>query len=724
MGVTAQVPGRAERTVTQFVPGTHGRFFRIAPTSGRWLTDDDDRPGANQVAVISPRLWREWFGAQPGIAGQASIRINLKSFTIVGIAPERVRIPGEYSGPPDIWLPLSSVDVVDPDRKRDGLRYLSIFIRPRPNVTAAQLTADVRAALPNPTMNSGRPGAPPVPVTLGVEPAREMSAGLSSRRDSWLSVSLSTLILIAACANLANLLYARGLQRMGEVAVRASLGASTGRLLRLFIAETAVIAALASLLGLAIAVAAMELFAAAVPAFETRRFGGYAVVLSPDVRMFVYAFGAGTIAALLVGVTTAWRTSRVPPLRVLAGSGAAAGLTVRGGKTRTILVAVQVTAAVVVVMASGFAVERYRQDRARSGSSGQPTYDQHLLASVRVNLDLPKYSEARGRAFFDQLLAKARTLPRVESAAITGYLWGGSLTNLETEPPATGRVGSPTLARVYTTRISPGFLQTLGIRLTRGRDFTPSDTDVTPKVALVSESAVAHLFPRGEDPIGQRIKFGPWDWLTIVGITEDAVRSDDTGPARPSNTMYIPFAQWYQTTATLVVRSTSPSAVLEPLRLAVNEVNPDVAVSDVTTSDQYVRRNRGLDMAFGSLITALGAIALAIAMLGVYGVVAYFVTTRRREFGIRLALGATPRRVLKLVIDHAVHVVLVGLLPGVLIVSVGTRFTQARVNAFTPMNITTWFVVPVLILAAGILAGYVPARRAARVDPNVALRDL
>jgi predicted permease len=430
------------------------------------------------------------------------------------------------------------------------------------------------------------------------------------------------------------------------------------------------------------------------------------------------------MAALFVGITTAWRTSRVPPLRVLAGSGAGTGLTARGGKTRTVLVAIQITAAVVVVMAAGLAVERFQQDRARSGPPARARYDERLLAGARVDLDLLKYNESRGRAFFDQLVAKARTLPGVEGAAITGSLWGGGLTNLETEPPPTGRVGAPTLTRVYTTRVSAGYLQTLGLPLTRGRDFTRFDTDGAPKVALISESAVEHLWPHGDDPIGKRVKFGPWDWLTVVGVTADAVSSADRGPTRPSNTMYIPFAQWYQASALIVVRSPSPAAVLEPLRLAVNEINPDVAVFDATTGDGYVRRNHGVDLAFGALITSLGAVALAVAMLGVYGVVAFFVSTRRREFGIRLALGATPGRVIKLVVDHAIHLVLVGLLPGVLIVSVGARFTQSQVSAFTPMNIATWFVVPALIVVAGALAGYVPARRAASVDPNVALRDL
>src|SRR6185295_13998578 len=221
----------------------------------------------------------------------------------------------------------------------------------------------------------------------------------------------------------------------------------------------------------------------------------------------------------------------------------------------------------------------------------------------------------------------------------------------------------------------------------------------------------------------KRVKFGPWDWVTIVGVTADVVSSTDDGPLRQSNTMFIPFAQWYQADAVIVARTPTPAGTLEPLRLAINEINPDVAVFDATTGNDYVRMNKGVELAFGALMTSLGTVALGIAVLGVYGVVAYFVSVRRREFGIRLALGATPGRVVKLVVDHAIHIVLIGLLPGVFLVSILSRIGQAWVSAYEPRNIPTWFVVPALILVAGVVAGYVPARRAARVDPNVALKD-
>ncbi len=726
----AQGPRLAERLETLLIPGSFGSFFSISPQHGRWIAADDDRLGANRVAVISDRLWSTWFNRRPEAIG-TSIRINLKPFSIIGVAPAVIRLPGDVSGGADLWLPLSNMAMITGQEALglDSYDPIAILIRPRPGATAEQLGADARAVLPASTVPVG-PKATPEPATVGVVSMRSLGpgfpayGGVRSSGPWWLATSLTSLILLAACANLANLVYARGLQRTGEVAVRASLGAGTARLLRLFVAETAIIAVAASTLGLAIAIGAMALFGRAVPAFGTNAFARLSVDFSPDLDVFLYAFGAGTLAALVVGVTTAWRVSRVPPLRVLAGSGAGSGLTVRGGRTRTALVAIQITTAVCIVMTASVTVEHYQQDRDKNGRGSTPLYDASRLASASVDFQLVKFNEAQGRAFYDELLVRARALPGVESAALTASLWAGGLTNVEPEPPATGRVGSPTLARLYTSRVSPGYLQTLGLRLIRGRDFTTFDTNDAPKVALVSESGVEHLFPHGEDPIGQRVKMGPYATVTVVGVTADMVTSTDRGPTRPSNTMFIPLAQWYQDGGVIVVRSASPDGILEPLRQAVNAINPDVVVFDARTADDYFRSNDSVRRAFDALIASLGAVALGIAMLGVYGVVAYFVSTRRREFGIRLALGATPGRVVKLVVDHAIHIVLIGLLPGVFLVSIGSRLTQSRFNQFTPMAIPTWFIVPALILLAGIVAGYVPARRAARVDPNVALREL
>jgi predicted permease len=716
--VTVQIPGKAERIRANAISGGYARLLDVPPQAGRWIAPDDDTAVAARVAVVSDRLWREWFGADRDVIGHATLKINLVPFTIVGVAPpafQGVHVPFES---PDVWLSLSSMPAVFSPwwAQNVAAESLLVFVKPGPGTRPADLEGAVRGAVL-------APGT--LDTTFKLIPAGSAMRNAAVTSSALIVLSLSSLVLLAACANLANMLYARGAKRAGETAVRLSLGASSTRILRLFLAETAILAALSAALGLLIAVGATSLLAAAVPALGAG-WNRVTLDLAPDSRVFFYACGAGTFAAILVGFTTAWRSSRVPPLRSLASSGAPSGMTARGGWLRTALVAVQITVAVVLVMGAGLYVERFREARDRNGPPVHYHFDEALLATASVDLDLLHYNEPRGRAFFDRLLADARKIPGVEQAAIADGLPTSSSTSLTVEDPPGGRTGFPRMAHVSYARVSPGFLATIGVPLRRGRDVAPSDVAGGTRVAVLSESAAAALWP-GQDPIGKRVKFGPWEWLTVVGLAADPMSSADTGPLRPSNVMFIPFAQWYRTDgpgALIVVRTAAPAAQLEPLRAVVRAIDEDVAVFDASTRDDYMRQRYGEIRAFTVLMTSLGGLALGIAMLGVYGVIAYFVSTRTREFGIRLALGATPARVIRMVVDHAIHLVLVGLLAGVFVTSVGSRLIESRVIDLMPNDIATWVVVPLLILAAGVLAGYLPARRAARVHPNVALRDL
>jgi ABC-type antimicrobial peptide transport system permease subunit len=241
---------------------------------------------------------------------------------------------------------------------------------------------------------------------------------------------------------------------------------------------------------------------------------------------------------------------------------------------------------------------------------------------------------------------------------------------------------------------------------------------------VISESAAAAMWP-GLDPIGRQLRYRQFPAITVVGVSADPVTSIQTSEwERPSNFVYFPLAQHHQGQVQIVLRSQAPLAQIEPLRRAVASVNDQVALIDPTTIEEGLLRWSSAMRATVALVTALGAVSLAIAMLGVYGVISFFVSTRTREIGIRSALGATPGRVLKMVVDQAIHIVLVGLLSGVLVATLGTRVVLATIPRLMPAGITPWVVVPILILVSGVLAGYLPARRAARIDPNVALREL
>jgi hypothetical protein len=286
--------------------------------------------------------------------------------------------------------------------------------------------------------------------------------------------------------------------------------------------------------------------------------------------------------------------------------------------------------------------------------------------------------------------------------------------NLVAEPQPDGQAGA--LRRVFCDRshVTPGFLGVLRLRLVRGRDFVATDTAGAPLVTIISQSAARGLWPN-DDAIGKRLQLGVGPWITVVGVTEDPSSSGERYQAySPSAYAFVPFAQWYKPGMLVLLRAPRPAAFIDPLQSAIRSVDDELAIFETSTIDQTIVAWAAPRRAAGVLLMTLGGLALLIATVGVYGVIVYFVSRRTREFGLRLALGATPGRIVKMVFDHAVHVVLVGLLPGVFLAALGSRVIEARIALIFPNEIRTWAIVPMVILAAGIVAGLVPARRANR----------
>lgn len=712
-----QIPGHAQSVLAERVGASFSRVLDLPPQVGQWISADDERSGASSV-VISDRIWREWFAANRDAVGRPSIKINRKPFTIVGVAPAGFDGVRPLYGQVDLWLPLFPIerDLYEFQR-RSGL----VLVKALPGVGRAQLERELTGLVATPPARAGQ-----TPVRLAVAPAAQVLRPRGLTMVNWAILALSSLILVAACANLANMLYARGARRAGEVAVRLSLGGTRARVLRLFLAETAIIAGLSAAVGFAFALGATELFTRAFPALNIDRVRRVTLDLSPDYRVFLFALGAGTAAAIVVGLMTAWRSSRVPLLSTLAASGAPGGLTARKG-LRTSLVAVQVTVAVLLVMGTGLFFEQTRKDLFR-----RVHFDTASVTTARVSVSTgdPGYSATRGRVFFERLVQDVVKRPGVEAAALAHTIPGGvgqaapRWTVLLREDPPRGASGATPRIQTWFAHVSPRFFDAVGLPILRGRDFMLSDVDGGPPVAIVSQIAADALWP-GEDPIGKRAHFAAREWVTVVGVSADPLSSWDNSPAnRVANFLFRPWAQNYTSNTLIVARSANATGQIEALRSAVRAIDEDVAVFDASTLDQSILAWAAPLRAAALLMNSLGVLALGIAMLGVYGVIAYFVSTRTREFGIRMALGATPGRVLKMVIDQAIHVVLVGLLSGVFLASVGSRWIESWQFDIMPNEISTWVVVPLLILAAGVLAGYLPARRAAKIDPNVALREL
>jgi predicted permease len=732
----ARVPGRADQVLIQGFSGNVARLFDLHTQAGRWINEDDDRAqGSEPVAVISDWLWREWFHGAPTAIG-ASMRLGPTTFRVAGIASREFVGLGGGGFPTDVWVSLARLPSAFDERARWFVApdrfHVSGIARLRPGVSSPAAAAALTSQ--QSTLTRGK-------VTIvTLRPVETQPYSGAARGVVDLATALSLIVLAGACANVANLLLSRYATRAAEVAVRLALGATRARLVRLALVEAVMMAGAAGLVGTVLAVGAVRAFASAL-ADATNVIG---FRLAFDFRVdgwgWLVGIGAGLASGLVVAALVAWQSTRPSALRAIVGSGGSAtALTPAGRRTRLVLVAVQVTAAVVLIMSTGLVLERSRETTDRQLHL---RYDVDRLTAGQFQLASDGYTDAQGRILYDRVLAAARRLPDVEHAAIVNALPGATSprsdeppTVLLTEDSQRALIRSrPRHANAGLIAGTPGVFDTLGLRVTRGRSVQASDVDGAPLVAVLSESVAAALWP-DVDPIGRSLQIGSSrePWVTIVGLVDDPVSgargsrvketSEDTAQLRPSNMIFVPLAQRYSARTLVLLRSDRPVAQVDALRALVRDVDPNASLFGAATAAQRLDAF-GAYRAVSTLATSLGASALAIAMLGIYGVVSYFVSTRTREIGIRIALGATRLRVVRMVLDYAIHIMLVGLLPGVFVASVGSRVIESRVWRLMPNEISTWVIVPLLVLASGVLAGLVPASRAARVDPNVALKDL
>jgi predicted permease len=701
---------------------------------GRWLTaEDDDAVAGGHAAVISDRLWREWYGARTEVVGRDVIALRFSRATtmvrIVGVGAPHFRGLTPQTSFTDLWISHAAVsDGFAGQRAYDHLLAMTVhtIVRPPPQVHVTAAAASIKVMLAGAMPSFDRDAVvalTPVRQTLDVQSLAPLPVA---------ALAVSMLVLVAAGANLANMLLARGAHRAGEVAIRLALGASRVRIARVFVAEMAVIASSAMVAGIALAITGLRIFANAVPAMPVAPGVTVTPDLSLSLRMVSYAIGVSAAASGVVGLIAAWRGSVAAPGRTLAGAGPAA--TPRARLLRTAMVSVQVTVALVLVMAAGLYLETMIVKLVERGLFGRRlNYDASHVVAGRVHLAGHEFSEARGRYFLDRALEEVRRLPDVEAAAIATGLPGalhplaprGIYLVLDNETAVLA--GHPGRGAAHCLGVSPGFLDVIGLPIRRGRDFRPTDGPGAERVAILGRRAAEVLWP-GEDPVGKRLA-GPasmlrtGDWTTVVGVVDEPVTPHHIAPYNEaSQFVFVPFAQHYTGSASIVVRTSRPGAMADPLRRAVRTVDPEVALLDVSTVESTVLAWLGPMRAATTLAGALAALALGIAALGVYGVMAFLTSARTREFGIRLALGATPRQVAKLVVDDAVRIVLIGLLPGVLLASWGSRYLESRAFGIMPNSITNWVVVPIVVLAAGVIAAYLPARRASRTDPTLTLR--
>lgn len=670
------------------------QLLRARPVVGRLLAADEDQAGAPKVVVLAHSLWQRRFGGDPAIIGQ-SVQFNGESHTVVGILP-----PG--------FLAQSSQEFVIPFvfpkqwREQRAGHFLQVIGRLKPGVSLEQARAELAAI-------RQRTDAlyPAWKKSWGndVVPLQEHLASELKPAFLVLLVAVGCVLLIG-CANIANLLLAKAVARGKEMAVRAALGASRGRMVRQLLSESLLLALAGGVLGLLVAVWGVDALRRTVIALNAPR--AHEIVVDPVVLGF--ALGAAMLTGLGFGLVPAWQAAR-PQLRD-ALQGAPRGSTGTGDRKRHMLIVGEVALAFILLVGAGLTLISFSRVMRES-----PGFDPHQGVTMQLSLPEQKYRNNAQRAdFYARLLERVAALPGVEAAGV------GNALSLQGETPdqffrIPGRSpqAEPGYAADY-INCTPGFLEALGVPLRRGRTFARGDTNA----ALIGAAMERDHFV-GEDPLGRQVGLDNQTW-EIVGIVGDLRTRGITRPARPVVFRPISAAEAPRL-GHLVVRSTASNASLvAAIREVLRDLDPALPIAAVRTLEDVVEGAVARGRLTFLLLAAFAGTALLLAAIGLYGVVAYTVTQRTREIGIRLALGASPRRVLRQVLGHGLKLVVLGLILGALGAAGLTRLLASLLYQVSPADTLVFGGMALLLLAVALAAAWLPARRAAKVDPMVALR--
>jgi putative ABC transport system permease protein len=675
----------------------------VQPRLGRLFRPDEFRPGAAPVAIISTSLWQQRFGGDPAVLGRQEILDNV-AHTIVGVMPVAFQYPGKRQ----IWAPK----IMSDEEKRDrGATYLGVVGRLRPGVTLAGAQDDM-----NRIARELAATYPQTNAKVGVQVVSVPNELLGPVRPALLVLLGAVMcVLLVACANVANLLLARGSDRRREFAIRAALGAGRTRLARQMITESGVLAALGCAVGLLLGRWGIALLLALSPATLPR---AEEITLDGRVLMFTLLMSLGT--AFLFGLAPVRMFSR-PNLNDAVREGGRGNSASRGRlRLRGVLIVTEVALALVLLVGSGLLIRSFV-----SLLRVDPGFVPENRAMVQVFLwDLYEKPELRA-GFLRDALERMAAVPGVESVgAVSAFPFALANIGIET---AIAVEGQPTPAvgeepNAYTTNATNGYFETMGIRLHRGRTFTAADNATSTRVAVVSESFARRHFAN-TDPIGKRIanRFDGGKPREIVGVVADVRHDGLQQPTREE--IYMPHAQHGFGSMTIAVRTSSdPAALLPALQRAIWDVNPRQAIYTATTMDALITtslRERRFNL---SLIGGFAGLALVLAAVGVYGLISYSTSRRSNEFGVRLALGANGRQILVAAMRDGVQYAVIGVVFGLLASYALTRSLSTMLFGVTPTDPLTYGSLAAVMLLVAALASYLPARKALRVDPVTALR--
>jgi predicted permease len=695
-------------------------FFTVLgmqPTIGRLFAAGDAAPGANPFAVLSYDSWVDRFARDPSIVGRP-VRINGTEFIVTGVAPRGFKGMRTFGFWPEIWVPLGMHDVVMPGSSRllrgRGGGWMMVVGRMHPGAdrtaTEGMVTRFARQLEQTYPASNTNVGAMIIPAKAGFDhPAFVKPAVMVLASALGVFAALVTLIII--CANLANLQLARAAARTHETAIRLSLGCSRARLSRQMLVESLVLATPGILLAAALIRLSPFVESLMLPRLQFR----VGIAAAADMRVVIVTAVVALVAITLLGLVPALRSSASLTLSRLIGAHRTS--TGRPQRLRGVLVVSQLALSVVLLVGASLFARSLLLAR-----NSDPGFDARNRALMSVNLELQGYDEARGRRFYDDVLARVRALPSVESATwgfpvpFDTYGRGISLYVDGVSARTDGTVGADA------SIVAEDFVRTLGLELQAGRDFATTDTAAGPQVMIVSRELATRLWP-GRDPVGQRARLnsatGPG--VAVVGVVGDA-KFESLGPATPARA-YIPLRQAYRPWETLIVHTRgAPGAVTPDIRAIVAGIDPTLPIFGVSTLEQGVESGLATSRSAAGVAGFFGLLALLISSVGLYAVVASGVAERTREIGVRMALGSTPQGVMRLVMRGGARLGFVGLVIGLAGAALVARLMASLLYGLSPADPITFVLVPLTLIVLVLVATWIPARRAVKLDPVVALR--
>jgi predicted permease len=706
--------GKPERVWGMVASANYFDVLGVRPILGRgFLPAEDEKPGGAPVAVISYRLWQTHFGSNPDVVGQ-TLEINQHPYTIVGVAPAIFQ--GSQTGlRSEIWIPIMMEEQLVPqgDLLHDHHYFwLALFGRLKPGVVPAQAQEEMtlhlkREAKNYPEEHKGHDTVTVYPLWRNPFGANQFLSVLLP-----MLMSIAGVVLLLACANVANLMLVRAVARRREIAIRMALGASRWRLVRQLLVESLMLALAGGIVALLITFWSAGTFMKFVPSTDFP----ISLTMRADRTVLFATFVISVLTGVIFGILPALRSSSEAPVAVLKEDTGSASGGLRKARLASGLVVAQISLSLLLLICAGLFIRSFMR-----AQQINPGFNSHNVLIASYDLFTGGYSEASGAEFDRQLVAKLEALPGVQSVALSSRVplgFGGGSTAVKPE----GYVSQANESmETQVAIITPNYFQTLQIPIVKGREFTLQDTKSSQRVVIVSETFVDRYWPN-QEAIGKQLNSDlTHEWFTVVAVARNSKVNGLN--EKPTPFLYLPLYQVYRATMIVNARVTGdPLAAGKTVEKRIHELNADLVVFDVTTLELREQIASFGQRVAGTFVGAFGLLALVLAAVGIYGVTAYTTRQRTHEIGIRMTLGASKGDVLRLVLGHGMRLTLAGVALGLAASFALTRFLGGLLLGVTSTDALTFSSVALLLCAVALFACFIPARRAMRVDPMVALR--